>query len=856
MSTSNQTVISQAIANALRHIPVVWPLQQFIATNPCWDLIDQSMDEVTSTIQKLTHNQTTLAISDYWQYYQAGKINDAAITQAIAASYSTMHKNVEKTAKDDTVSLYQRLLHHFMTQKDQQSKLIKCIESKNATTNCHQSILLSSQAQSYGYDNALDTIQSECLSWLAQYFNPTRRHQKTLTQINKTTHQNTQKTSHFFNFWRTVTHNQNNNWRVFLSSYSDDVNVFVEAILSDLSIPTTSINQYLLEIAWQLKGWLGYIKWHKNYPNNPYYNQSIEAIEIIALWLAYEAFWLNSHQGELTGFQPRFKLDHQPTRDNAINTMWLDYINNDNHHLTTHNAELINNLAQLYPLTQHSLSWLWQLAYEISYQEPLYQTLLANHHQLYQQQNKPTHRPQESTKAQWVFCIDVRSEGFRRHLEHVDHYDTFGFAGFFGFVYQLYDKDNQKLTCQCPALIEPNLLIKLSKATSSFCHRCTKTLSTAIAQSKQSLLSPFALYELIGLWFAITLTLKNYTNSFLRWLKQLCFSKTVANAKNNHNTISPHLAIDNIDIATLTESAKGLLQGIGLTSHFSDYVIICGHSATTENNPYQAAFDCGACGGNAGFSNALLACQVLNKPAVRADLATQGIVIPQTTLFIAACHDTTTDQIHWYDHLNVLSEQQQQQLHVIKQHAISAGKSLQKERLQALPGDSSVIRRSRHWAELIPEWGLANNAAMIIAPRKLTQSLNLQRRVFLHCYESDSDPDGSILESIFLGPVIVAHWINSQYYFSAVAPDHYSSGNKAIHNVLPYVGVIEGNQSDLKYGLPLQSVFYQAERMHEPLRLSVFVDADTDKIDAILNKHAELKSLVDGQWLWIKSLRQ
>ncbi len=648
--------------------------------------------------------------------------------------------------------------------------------------------------------------------------------------------------------------NKNKKWRDFLSLHPKKIDKFIESMMRTLSIPLSIFDDYLFEICWQLKGWIGYMKWNRNNGDNPYFNQSVDPIEIVAIWLANEAFWFYRSQKKLTDFSPEYCL--RKTRRYPLNPEEIcsNYIAECNEKLSKSAVDQLKITIEKYIPFKHTILWLWQHAYELSYQQPLCNKLLLEKARMSADKKKGG-ASNDFLAAQWVFCIDVRSEGLRRHLESISDCQTFGFAGFFGFAHQLNDKINNKLTFQCPVLIEPVLLVEILTTNQNFYQIIQKNMISPIHNNRKSLLSAFSLYEMVGIWCALILLFNNYGKPLINGSKKIWGNQCIgSNNKRKKSQDTVPLIEENLDLQQITNSAKTLLQGIGLTKNFSEFVIVCGHGATTENNPYQSSLDCGACGGNAGITNAVLACQVLNKEVIRENLSTIGINIPSETIFIAAHHDTTTDQIVWYDHQVSLSQDKQKRLSTIKRSGRRAGDFLRKERLASMPGDKQVLRRSKHWAELMPEWGLANNAAMIIAPRELTKSLNLHRRVFLHDYQSSQDPDGAILESILLGPAIVAHWINSQYYFSSIDPDSFGSGNKAIHNVLPYVGVMEGNQSDLKYGLPIQSVFYQQQRIHQPRRLCIFVDADKKIVSSIIKKHAVLEKLLLGQWLSLELL--
>jgi uncharacterized protein YbcC (UPF0753/DUF2309 family) len=471
----------------------------------------------------------------------------------------------------------------------------------------------------------------------------------------------------------------------------------------------------------------------------------------------------------------------------------------------------------------------WQSAYETGYQKKLAADLVAQ-----PGSNKTTRPP-----VQAVFCIDVRSEIIRRHLETaLPGTHTLGFAGFFGFPVAHQTAHACKPAPRCPVLLVPPVVSREARPQNAVMKRAG---SGAWKAFQNSAASCFTFVESLGLGFGAGL------------IRSHDRRKLPAPAP------APQLAgVPADERATLAENA---LRGMSLTRNFARIVLLCGHGSHSSNNPFASSLDCGACGGHAGDVNARLAASTLNDTEIRAILAQRGIAIPDDTLFVAGRHDTLSDDFLLYD-TDAAPESHRHDIATLNAALKSAGHAARRERaprlgLGHLDGpalDKSIRDRGTDIAQIRPEWALANNAALVAAPRSRTAGLKLDGRVFLHEYDPTADPESKILTAILTAPVVVASWINLQYYGSRTNPELYAAGDKTIHQVVAGIGVIEGNAGDLRGGLPLQSIHDGKQFVHEPRRLTVIIESAPERIDAVLDLQPEVRQLFDHQWLHLIAL--
>jgi uncharacterized protein YbcC (UPF0753/DUF2309 family) len=589
--------------------------------------------------------------------------------------------------------------------------------------------------------------------------------------------------------------------------------------LKRLAVPEAQLDLYLHRLLMTIGGWVAHLRyrgWQAELGGAP----PAQNMELLAIRLAWELVLLEGFRdagGELSWRRSLTRASRRP-----------------------------RGTADMSPRCDQLL----QHAYEIGWQRCFQRQL----------KRAAAHASPARPGVQAVFCIDVRSEVFRRALEGVAHdVETLGFAGFFGLPVEYLPLAAERGAAHCPVLLTPAFSVRES-APAGLANRLTRRvrlrrqLRRGWQAFRSSAVSCFVFVESYGLAYAWKLV--SHT---------LGLSRPEAHPAQRGlpprlaRQLGPQLA-DSEDGAGVgldrqVDFAESMLRGMSLTENFARLVLLVGHGSATTNNAHGTGYDCGACGGQTGEASARIAAQILNTAAVRDGLRQRGIEVPGDTRFLAALHTTTTDDVELLD-TQSLPASHAGDVATLRAALASAGDRASAERAQLLgvapqrDARRALRRRSRDWSEVRPEWGLAGCAGFVAAPRHLTRALDLEGRCFLHSYDYREDPGFETLELIMTAPMVVATWISLQYYGSTVAPGVFGSGDKTLHNVVGAgIGVLEGNGGDLRVGLPLQALHDGQRFVHEPLRLSVYLAAPIVAITAILERHQHLRDLADNGWL-------
>jgi len=499
---------------------------------------------------------------------------------------------------------------------------------------------------------------------------------------------------------------------------------------------------------------------------------------------------------------------------------------------------------------------IWHEAMEYS----LHAELLAG----LQRQPAPAEKPKPTPIAQAFFCIDDRECSLRRYLEEANPaIETFGAAGFFGidFLYQGFD--DAYPVAQCPNILSPkHLILETSLASEPEKKAITDGLSD-LHIKPHSLFRGWLYTQLLGFGYAGRM-LWDVFRPGTQLVKIQKLSEVSAHTHLHLLRESDEPTEDGrllgFSYLEMADKIEGLLRNIGLTKNFAPLVVVVAHGSSSTNNPHFAAYDCGACSGKPGAPNARAFAWMANSLEVREILRERGIVIPASTFFVGALHNTSRDEITYFDQ------------HLLAGYPTETLEAFQAAMAQAL--DKNALERCR-WFELAPqghdhddahananahkhvqaratsifeprpELNHSNNLYAVVGRRQLTSGLFLDRRSFLHSYDPNTDPEGNIIVKILSAVIPVCGGINLEYLFSRVDNSVYGAGTKLPHNVIGLLGVANGVEGDLRTGLPSQMI-----EVHEPSRLLIVIEQSTELLDKAFTKlGAALMEWLNNDWV-------
>jgi hypothetical protein len=595
--------------------------------------------------------------------------------------------------------------------------------------------------------------------------------------------------------------------------FSEDLSI--EKMLQIVVGNSNYYENYLFDQQFSHKGWSGLVASIEGTPETLLYQKNIELKDLIILELLLEFDALDNALGQ--NWKPlAVNIDIAPQ----------DYF------------------AKAEKTELEEVLQIWHEAFEWDY----YDMVLSGVSHL---AAKPRIKNTEKKSFQAMFCIDDREDSIRRQIELSDpNAETFGAPGFFGAAIYFQPFGGKFYEKNCPAPTTPKHLIKeidvlKRKEVSIFHHKNTHTFFRGF------------LYALsLGLVASGRMLLDLFRPK-MRADVANAFAHMDADGKLQVECEDPNHRENGLQVGFLkpemADIVFNLLSGIGLTDNFSDIIYVIAHGSTTSNNPHYNAYNCGACNGRPGSPNARAFAYMANNPEVRKLIKAKGMDIPETTQFVAGLHDTSSDEIGYYD-VTVLTEKNHQAHiknvanienaldHNSKERARRFASVDMKKDIKKIRAD--IKKRSLSYFEPRPELNHGSNALCYVGSRSRMKGLFLDRRAFLQSYNYENDLNGDLLTQVLAPLPTVCGGINLEYYFSRIDNEKMGAGTKLPHNVLGLIAVVNSSDGDLRSGLHLQTV-----ENHDPVRLMMMIEHHPEVVLKVISASKEMYDWFDKGWI-------
>ncbi|RJS55115.1 hypothetical protein CJ481_03730 [Bacillus subtilis] len=838
--------INVFIQSASRVIAPLWPISTFAARNPWMGLENQSFDQVADWLKNTRDVDIYPSASMIRSAKNKGEIDEDFVEMGLQRWLDSHFFNIPRDVAE-------RFCHAGLKLDPLPSALLSSHKLEKLVNECSgldpiESFYMqpiSSYIENQDGERLVDILDQHVIKWSKLYLDES---QAGWTMPNRE--------EGFYRAWQHLIQYDpalSKQERKRLKDWPQEAHMALQEALFALEIPESEIQTYLEGHLLSLPGWAGMMLWRSQQSSHEH-----------ALLTEYLAVRISMERALIKPYLPlNIERSEKRISMTPLLAAWIHWGGLTLEEWSQMPANEQNEyLSFAYRFDEKLRRKLWLEAWEQTHADQLSQKIISK-----QRENIG----EKSALAQLAFCIDVRSEPFRRQLEKEGPFETIGVAGFFGVPIATCELGSKHSHASLPIIQKPQHKIKEfadEDALEKYNQRkqAVHSVSYTFKTMKQNVLASLLLPELSGPWLSLQMAARSFVprkaDRFIRNLRKTWLRKPDTKLSLHHDDDAQAEIPVGFTKEEKVSYARQALKMMGLTENFAPLVVICGHGSQSTNNPYSAALDCGACGGAAGGFNARVLAALCNLSEVREVLLTEGITIPEDTVFAAAEHNTTVDELHWL-YVPELSEAAQEAFERIEAVMPKVRHHVNAERLAQLPNFQSKLKNPKaeahrfaeDWSEIRPEWGLARNASFIIGQRELTQDCDLEGRAFLHNYDWKQDESGDLLANIIAGPGTVAQWINLQYYASTVAPHYYGSGNKATQTVTAGLGVMQGNASDMLAGLPWQSVMQSDhEAYHSPLRLLIVIQAPREYVERLLNHDSVFLQKVQNGWVRLASI--